>query len=231
MSSPSPQPRDSAAPQLSRVSGGELVWPDMLAGEDLKPSPKQHRGQRARESIVRAAEALFAQCGYEATTVEEIAKAAGSAVGGFYRHFRSKRQVLLVVMRSLLDEFDARHSARQFTETPDDALERLRQGLQTRWMHAGAYRAWREAVARDPALAALHEAIEAVITARIASALAIAATAPRCRADVDVPMLALVVNVLFWRLIDAPPSERHAISDAMMRLVRHAVFEDVREAR
>jgi AcrR family transcriptional regulator len=228
---PSPPPRDNAAPQLLRASGGELVWPDMLAGEDLKPSPKQHRGQRARESIVRAAQALFGQNGYEATTVEEIAKAAGSAVGGFYRHFRSKRQVLLVVMRSLLDEFDARHSARQFNESPDDALERLRQGLKTRWVNAGAYRAWREAVVRDPALAALHEAIEAVITARIGSALAIAAAAPGCRADVDVSTLALVVNVLFWRLIDTPPSERHAISDALIRLVHHALFEDACEAR
>ena len=107
---------------------------------------QQERGHRAREAILRAAQTLFAQKGYDETTVEEIAKTAGVAVGSFYRHFRSKRQVLLVWIRCLLDEFDASRSTRQFNESPDYAIERLRRVLKIRWTHEGAYRAWREAV-------------------------------------------------------------------------------------
>jgi AcrR family transcriptional regulator len=226
MPSSSPESRDQAAPQLPGAAVEAAVWPDLLAGEDLKPSPKQERGHRARESILRAAQALFAQNGYEATTVEEIAKAAGAAIGGFYRHFRSKRQALLVLMRRLLDEFDARRSTRQFNESARDALERMRQDLQTRWLHAGAYRAWREAVVRDPGLAALHAAMEALVTARIEGSLAIATTAPGLRQGVDLSTLASLVNVVFWRMLDAAPSERHAIAETMMILVDHMLFED-----
>jgi AcrR family transcriptional regulator len=227
MPSQSPQPRDRAAPESwETIVGAPPTWPDVLAGEEFKPPPKQERGHRARESILRAAQALFARNGFEATTVEEIAKGADTAVGGFYRHFRSKRQVLLVLMRRLLDEFAAARSTRRFNETAEEALERLRLGLKVRWIHAGTYRAWREAAVRDPGLAALQVAIEGVVTANIASSLAIAATAPGRRPELDLSALATIINVMFWRLLDGPPGERDAVSETMMMLVRHALYED-----
>ena len=227
MSSTVPRLSDRAGPEWRRAVAGDAVeLPDLLAGEALKAAPKQVRGHRARASVLAAAHDLFAQRGYGATTVEEIAKAARVAVGGFYRYFRSKRQVLLVLMRGLLDEFDARHAARQFNEAPADALERVRQALQMGWVHAGAYRAWREAVAGDRALAALHSEIEVVTIAWITSALAIAATAPGRRHDVDLASLATIVNAVHWRLFDAPADERRAISEALVRLIQHALYED-----
>ncbi|WP_308015187.1 TetR/AcrR family transcriptional regulator [Nocardia coffeae] len=49
---------------------------------------------RTRDDIANAAIALFEQQGYEATTTEQIAKAAGVSIATYFRHFPSKEDVL-----------------------------------------------------------------------------------------------------------------------------------------
>ncbi|MEU1626071.1 helix-turn-helix domain-containing protein [Streptomyces sp. NPDC020096] len=48
----------------------------------------------ARERLERAALALFAERGYDATTVPEIADRAGLTKSTFFRHYADKREVL-----------------------------------------------------------------------------------------------------------------------------------------
>ena len=48
----------------------------------------------ARDRLERAALALFAEHGYDATTVAEIADRAGLTKSTFFRHFADKREVL-----------------------------------------------------------------------------------------------------------------------------------------
>src|SRR5438132_1312149 len=72
--------------------------PDLLAGQHLPPPPQQERSRRKRDALLQSALALFAERGYEQTSIEDIAHQAGVAVGGFYQHFTSKRQILLVLM-------------------------------------------------------------------------------------------------------------------------------------
>src|SRR6185437_15971298 len=48
----------------------------------------------ARERLERAALTLFAEDGYDATTVAEIADRAGLTKSTFFRHFADKREVL-----------------------------------------------------------------------------------------------------------------------------------------
>ncbi len=48
----------------------------------------------ARQRLERAALALFAERGYDATTVAEIADRAGLTKSTFFRHFADKREVL-----------------------------------------------------------------------------------------------------------------------------------------
>jgi AcrR family transcriptional regulator len=204
----------------------EAMNPDILAGEHLKIPPKQERGRRAREALVNAAQAEFARRGYEATTVDEIARRAGVAVGGFYRYFSSKRQLLMILMDGLLREFEARYFERTLHPSAAEAKACLYATLQSEWSNAIAYRPWREAVASDPSLAAIHVEIEAVTTRRIAAALKCAAAAPRARRDVSIPGLAAIVNALFWRMLETTGAEHAAFSGTMERVIEHALFED-----
>src|SRR5436305_12349290 len=78
--------------------------PDLLAGQHLPPLPQQERSRRKRDALLQSALTLFAERGYEQTSIEHIAHRAEVAVGGFYQHFASKRQILLVLMDQLLQE-------------------------------------------------------------------------------------------------------------------------------
>ena len=54
-----------------------------------------------RRAIIEAARTLFAKQGYEETTIAEIARAAGVAVGTVYLYFQNKRQILVEVSVAL----------------------------------------------------------------------------------------------------------------------------------
>ena len=58
--------------------------PDLLAGEDLPAEPQQRRSLEKRRKLKAAGLALFGEKGYERTSIEEIARRAKLAVGGFY---------------------------------------------------------------------------------------------------------------------------------------------------
>jgi AcrR family transcriptional regulator len=59
----------------------------------------------ARERLERAALALFAEHGYDATTVAEIADRAGLTKSTFFRHFADKREVLFGGQDTLVELF------------------------------------------------------------------------------------------------------------------------------
>lgn len=57
-----------------------------------------------RQLILRAARELFATSGYDDTTIAEIARAAGVAVGTVYLYFSNKHDILVEVCLALNDE-------------------------------------------------------------------------------------------------------------------------------
>lgn len=59
----------------------------------------------ARERLERAALSLFATRGYDATTVAQIADAAGLTRSTFFRHFADKREVLFGGQDFMADSF------------------------------------------------------------------------------------------------------------------------------
>ncbi len=56
-----------------------------------------------RERIVAAAVSLFAERGYDATSVNQVVARAGVAKGALYHHFESKDDLLYEVYRELVD--------------------------------------------------------------------------------------------------------------------------------
>ena len=58
------------------------------------PIRRDERVARTRQALIDAALALFSSKGYDATTAEEIAAAAGVSPRTFFRHFPTKESVL-----------------------------------------------------------------------------------------------------------------------------------------
>lgn len=59
---------------------------------------KSNRGELTRAEIVRAAYLLFVTHGYNGTSMRQIAREAGVALGGIYNHFASKEELFLDVL-------------------------------------------------------------------------------------------------------------------------------------
>jgi len=86
-----------------------------------KPGLRERKKQQTRETIARAALRLFAQRGYDETTLADIAEAADVAPRTIFAYFDSKEDILFSEEGSL-DELKRRLDERPTGTTTVDAL-------------------------------------------------------------------------------------------------------------
>jgi AcrR family transcriptional regulator len=101
----------------------------------LRRVPRQSRGQRRIEAILDAAERLFAEIGYDATTTNAIAARAQTAIGSLYQFFPNKEAILRALVARFLDQLRAlldaalsdvaAHGALSLEQTLDRVLDPL----------------------------------------------------------------------------------------------------------
>src|SRR5215210_5091108 len=72
----------------------------MVGSSERVLTPK---ARRTRERILEAALALFAEKGYEATTMRDVAREAGASLGLAYRYFASKEEFALALYMRLAE--------------------------------------------------------------------------------------------------------------------------------
>ena len=65
------------------------------------------KSERTREMICAAARQLFAENGYDSTTMQDIVGASGMSKGAIYHHFSSKQEVLGSVIQGELQYLNA----------------------------------------------------------------------------------------------------------------------------
>nr|WP_283134298.1 TetR/AcrR family transcriptional regulator [Rhizohabitans arisaemae] len=68
-------------------------------------------GSERRDHLLRLAAELFAEKGFQATTVRQIADEAGILSGSLYHHFDSKEAIVDEVLRTFLDDLIGRYRA------------------------------------------------------------------------------------------------------------------------
>jgi len=81
-------------------------------------------GSTRRDEIVAVAAELFAQKGFDGTTVRDIADTAGILSGSLYHHFRSKEQIMEEIFAAYFDEVDERWTT--VLEQVDDPADQFR---------------------------------------------------------------------------------------------------------
>jgi AcrR family transcriptional regulator len=88
-----------------------------------EPGRRERNRQRTHDALHSAAMRLFAEHGYEATSVDDIADAAGVSVRTFFRYFGTKEDVLFarsMDIRALVDAL----AAQPPSVAPLDAIRR-----------------------------------------------------------------------------------------------------------
>jgi AcrR family transcriptional regulator len=85
--------------------------------------PRLKAAQR-REQLIDVATKLFAKSGYEATTTAAIADAAGVTEPILYRHFKSKQELFVAIVRDVSER--TLEQWKSLTANVADPVERLR---------------------------------------------------------------------------------------------------------
>ncbi|MGA2579813.1 MAG: helix-turn-helix domain-containing protein [Bryobacteraceae bacterium] len=216
-----------------------MPGPPVLADhEDLPAAPRQARSLAARQKLLAAGRNLFAEQGYHAASIQAIASRAGTAAGAFYTYFRSKRQLLIVLMNELLERLahlDLRPNAASTTAT---AKTEARAGLRTFLAavfradleYYGVVRAWQEAALTDAGLGQMQKAIESWTNARILGVFRLLQQYPNARPDRDLPAFARMMDRHFWSLLARGASLPRRDFDREVRIaadvIYHYLFRD-----
>jgi AcrR family transcriptional regulator len=98
------------------------------------------RSETTRRELLRVARELFAERGYEGTTLDEVAERTRLTKGALYHHFRDKRELFRAVFEELEKELCDRIVIAAAGAGPD-VWEQMRRGVQ----------AFLDAAAGDPA--------------------------------------------------------------------------------
>ena len=88
---------------------------------------KAQRSNSRNDALVEAAAELFAAQGFKATSMRDIAKAAGMLPGSIYYHFASKDDLLLAIYEAGVEQITATFDAA--IEPLDDPWDRLQAGV------------------------------------------------------------------------------------------------------
>ena len=93
----------------------------------IKPIPKTKRGRERRAQILDAAEEVFSEIGFNAASIADITKRAGTAQGTLYIYFNSKEEIFREVMLELGRQI--RQVASNATEDSTDRIDAEIRGL------------------------------------------------------------------------------------------------------
>jgi TetR/AcrR family transcriptional regulator, mexJK operon transcriptional repressor len=174
------------------------------AREELPRVPQQDRSRQKRDRLVETATKLFIERGYEDTTSDDIAIAAGVSVGTFYKYFRNKKQVLLTIM---LEQFEhifshVRISQLDFTQgNPREVLrEAIEQVLSINKTQVQLKAVCREILLRDPELTSFQKTFRQKILAELEGSIQRAVEEKITWENLDVPATALLIITLFDNL-------------------------------
>ncbi|MBV9193228.1 MAG: TetR family transcriptional regulator [Solirubrobacterales bacterium] len=101
------------------------IGPTKLEAAPTKPGLRERKKQQTRETIVRVALELFAERGYDETTLAEIAEAADVSPRTIFSYFDSKEEILFCEESSSLEEVKAALEERPEGTTTVDAIRSL----------------------------------------------------------------------------------------------------------
>jgi AcrR family transcriptional regulator len=186
--------------------------PLLRTEEDFPAPPQQARSLEKRKKLLQAGRQLFAEKGYEETSIEDITSRAGTAAGAFYAHFRSKRQFLVVMMNDFLERLSG------LVLNPQGGLNEpagLRKFLAAVFCvdveYYGVVRAWQEAALSDAEFGKSQKEIEDWTQARILRVFQLLQKSPNARPARDLPGFARMMDRHFWSLLgrgsQIPPKE------------------------
>jgi AcrR family transcriptional regulator len=181
---------------------------------------RERKKQRTRDQIVGAAMELFAERGFDRTTISDIAEAADISPRTFFGYFPTKEDVVFHDAEATLETFAAWMRGRAEDEDPFDALRSWALEYEGHAHFDEPEERIRRVLIRDtPALAARERtviaAIERIIAEAVADELGIEATSLRANLVGAAAVAALDAIACLHDEGQAPRSAEDVLDEAL----------------
>jgi AcrR family transcriptional regulator len=196
---------------------------------DLPRMPQQARSRLKRDAVLAAAARLFAERGYDATTADDIAAAAGVSVGTFYAYFRNKHQVFVTLYAEHHQAIlGLEISDIDFAADPHQAIRAmLQRAMRFDESFEGLRRATQELLPRDPQIAAYHQQQRQAIYLQILAAARTVEAHGLAWPGIDIEATAWFITAVLPMFLQVPPGtkvEYQRWQQALADLIYHALF-------
>jgi AcrR family transcriptional regulator len=200
--------------------------------------PKQARSRQTKEKIIKAATDLFQERGYEKTTSNEIASAAGVSVGSFYVYFTDKRQLLLTIFDRLADQlfvniFDNLKPDHLFDpERRASIRHAVANTIDDKQKHAGLHKVICELVLKDAEFSDRHKAVVDRSITKLRELISLAKKA-KLTWDIDPEAAAFVVHRVVFDLSQdyvtgAVEFDQDRAIDALTDMIERFLYKPVK---
>ncbi|HYQ51283.1 MAG TPA: helix-turn-helix domain-containing protein [Pseudomonas sp.] len=193
---------------------------------------RERQKAERRQAISAAAVALFDKQGYQATTIEQIARAAGVSAPTVFAYFNSKQEIVLEMLREA-DRLAVRQARRSLTvlDNPVDALCQIERRIVEYAFQMLPAALWRELLpmiigqlgTNAEGLPHAYRQVNDVLVAELISLLQDLKSAGALRADLDANLVAFLLNdyghVQFLRLANQDPPDFAAHSHEVRQFI------------
>lgn len=191
------------------------------------------KGERSKRAFKEATRRVFQKVGYANARVQDITTEAGFSNGAFYRYFEDKHEIMMNLLRDLLEE------AYKFVRSPWDASHPTASVYVTTFRYltfyrdnADLFRVLVEASQNDEEVASMWAEMRDAIIARISHMLERASDEGLLRETVDIPvaagLLAAMTDHYAYLLFIAhrgPDRDIAEISEQISTLWAHGVLQ------
>jgi AcrR family transcriptional regulator len=106
------------------VLSAEAAEPVIEQLRSVRPDEQKEANGGRREHILRVASRVFAEKGYRATSLQEIADEVGVTRPSFYYHFKSKQEILAAIVDAAFERAEA--AVDEATEIGGSAIAQIR---------------------------------------------------------------------------------------------------------
>jgi TetR/AcrR family transcriptional repressor of mexJK operon len=205
---------------------------NLLADLDLPRVPQQARSRKKRDALLAAAVRLFEERGYDATTADDIAAAAGVSIGTFYGYFRNKRQVFLALFAESIDGLlELNISSIDLSTDPRKTIrDTVHRALQRDKLSYCLRRAMAELMPRDPEIAAYNHQLNRVIYEQILEVAHRAAAAGLTWPDLKIEPTCWAITLMLDQVwhddggVEMTDEQIHEQREALADLIYHALL-------
>ncbi|MGF7187580.1 AcrR family transcriptional regulator [Robbsia andropogonis] len=220
--------------EMSTVDGALTSRRKSTAGAKMSPTdrgaiaPKRARGRLRVEAILSASTEIFAEQGYDAATMTEIASRSGTAIGSLYRFFPSKSALAEMLVEHyaahVMTHLDGVARRCAGARDPEAGAAQLADALVTMMQTLLAERASVLALvdSQNATAASLRVRLHSAMLARLQALLVTITDVSPARALASAKVILLLLKGVS-ACADAPLNERLQLADDLRALIAHQV--------